>query len=89
MYLGKKASSHKFVLFSGKLKYIMVFPCSSVGKESACNTGDMGSIPESGRSPEKEMAAHYSILAWKIPLTEEPGKLQSMGSQKNQARLKD
>ena len=27
------------------------FPCSSVGKESACNAGDLGSIPRSGRSP--------------------------------------
>ena len=31
---------------------------------------------------EKGMASHYSILAWKIPWTEEPGKLQSMGSQR-------
>ena len=31
---------------------------------------------------EKEMATHYSILAWRIPWTEEPGKLQSMGSQR-------
>ena len=30
---------------------------------------------------EKEMATHSSILAWKIPWTEEPGQLQSMGSQ--------
>ena len=30
---------------------------------------------------EKEMAAHSSILAWKIPWTEEPGRLQSMGLQ--------
>ena len=30
---------------------------------------------------EKEMATHYSILAWEIPLTEETGGLQSMGSQ--------
>ena len=30
---------------------------------------------------EKEMATHPSILAWKIPWTEEPGKLQSMGLQ--------
>ena len=30
---------------------------------------------------EKEMATHSSILAWKIPWTEEPGRLQSMGSQ--------
>ena len=31
---------------------------------------------------EKEMAAHSSIHAWKIPWTEEPGRLQSMGSQR-------
>ena len=30
---------------------------------------------------EEEMATHSSILAWKIPWTEEPGRLQSMGSQ--------
>ena len=32
---------------------------------------------------EKEMATHSSTLAWKIPWTEEPGRLQSMGSQKS------
>ena len=31
---------------------------------------------------EKEMAAHFSILAWKIPWTAEPGRLPSMGSQR-------
>ena len=31
---------------------------------------------------EKEMATHYSILAWRIPGTEEPGRLQSMGLQR-------
>ena len=31
---------------------------------------------------EKEMAAHSSVLAWRIPWTEEPGRLQSMGSQR-------
>ena len=31
---------------------------------------------------EKEMAIHSNILAWKIPRTEEPGRLQSMGSQR-------
>ena len=31
---------------------------------------------------EKEMAIHFSILAWRIPWTEEPGRLQSMGSQR-------
>ena len=38
---------------------------------------------------EKEMATHSNILAWRIPWTEEPGELQSMGSQKSQTRLSD
>ena len=43
---------------------------------SAGDTGDEGSTPESGRSPEGEgMATHSSILAWKIPWTEELGRL--------------
>ena len=100
------------------------FPGISVGKESACNAGDAGWIPGSGRSPgegkeryplqyswaflvaqmvvknlpamqetwvqslgwddplEKGMATHSSILAWRIPWTEEPGRLQSMGLQR-------
>ena len=33
------------------LREIWVFPCGSVGKKSACNAGDLGSIPRSGRSP--------------------------------------
>ena len=37
---------------------------------------------------EEEMATHSSILAWKIPWTEEPGRLQSMGSQ-TQTQLSD
>ena len=41
-------------------------------------TKDAGLIPGSGRSPEKEIATHSSILAWKIPQTEKPGGLQSM-----------
>ena len=41
---------------------------------------DAGSIPGSGRSPEEGMATHSSILAWRIQWTEEPGRLQSMGS---------
>ena len=37
---------------------------------------------------EKEMATHSSILAWETPWTEEPGELQSMGSQQSQNKLK-
>ena len=47
--------------------------------ESACNAGDLGSIPGSQVPLEKGMATHSSILAWRIPWTEEPGGLQSMG----------
>ena len=58
------------------------FPGGSDGKESACNAGDQSSIPGLGRSLEKEMATHCSILVWKIPWTEETGRLHSMGSQR-------
>ena len=54
----------------------------SDGKESACNAGDPGSISGSGRSPEKRMAIHSSILAWEISRAEEPGGLKSMGLQR-------
>ena len=58
----------------------MGFPGGSEGKEFVCNGGDLGSVPGSGRSPGKEMAAHSSILVWRIPWTEEPGGLQFIGS---------
>ena len=46
---------------------------------SACNSRDPGSIPGLGRSPRKGMVTHSSILAWRIPQTEEPGGLQATG----------
>ena len=61
------------------------FPNVSSGRESACNTGDTGDvclIPGWEELLEKEMATHSSILAWKIPWTEEPDELQSMGLQR-------
>ena len=56
-------------------------PCGSVSKESACDAGDLGLIVGQEDSQEEEMAPYSSILAWEIPWTEEPGGLQSMGSQ--------
>ena len=53
-------------------------PGGSDGKESTCSAGDLGLIPESGRSP----GGGHGILAWRIPWTEEPGGLQSVGSQR-------
>ena len=38
---------------------------------------------------EKEMATHTSMLAWEIPWTEEPGRLQTLESQKSQTQLSD
>ena len=55
------------------------------GEESACNTGDPGSIPGSGRSPGGGNGSHSSILAWRTPWTEESGVLKS----KSQTRLND
>jgi len=56
-----------------------------VVKNPPVNAGDvrdMGLIPGLGRSLDQEMATHSSILAWRIPWTEEPGRLQSTGSQR-------
>ena len=64
------------------LQYSIYFPGGSDSKASAYNVGDLGLIPGLGRSLEKEMATHSSILAWKIPWTEEPGWLLSMGWQR-------
>ena len=58
-------------------------------KESTYNAGDACSLPVLGRSLEKKMATHSSILVWEMPWTEEPDRLQSIGSQKNQTRLSD
>ena len=44
--------------------------------------GDVGSIPGLGRSLEEGTATHSSILAWRIPWTEEPGGLPSTGLQR-------
>ena len=49
------------------------FPGGSGVKNPPANAGDRGLTPGSGRSLEKEMETHSSILDWKIPRTEEPG----------------
>ena len=51
-------------------------------KNPPATAGDTGSIPGKEGSLKKEMVTHSSILAWKIPWTEEPGGLQSMGSKR-------
>ena len=49
---------------------------------NAEDTGEADLIPGSGGPLEKEMATHFSVLAWEIPWTEEPGRLQSLRSQR-------
>ena len=51
-------------------------------KNLPVNAGDPGLIPGLGRSLEKGMATHSSILAWSSPWTEESGRLHTMGSQR-------
>ena len=52
-------------------------------------TGDVGSVPGSGRSPGEENGTHSNILAWRILWTQEPSGLQSIGSQKSHTQLSD
>ena len=65
----------------------MGFPGGSDGKESACNVGDAGSIPELGRSSGEGNGNPSSILTWEIPWMEEPGELLAVGLQKSQTWL--
>ena len=67
------------------LPNVGAFQVALVLKNLPANSGDVrhaGSIPGLGTSPGKEMATHSSILVWKIPWTEEPGRLQPMESQR-------
>ena len=71
------------------LRSLQRFPGGSVVQKPPANAGDIGSVPEWGRSPGREMAMYSSVLAWEIPWTEEPDGLQSMKLQKSQTRLRD
>ena len=76
----------KWVLFFPVVLYGIAghsgFHGDSDGKEFAYNAGNLGSIPGSGRFLGEKLAIHSITIAWKIPWTEEPGRLQSMGSQR-------
>ena len=51
-------------------------------KHAPANVGDVVRSPGQGDPLEKEMATHSSVLAWRVPWTEEPGGLQSVRSQR-------
>ena len=63
-------------------EYLRRFPGDLDSKESTCNVGDLGSVPGSGRSPGEGNGNNSSILAWRIPWTEEPNGQQSMEFQR-------
>ena len=68
-----------------KLYITMLVTCfahGSVSKESACNAGDQGLIPGSGRSPGEGNDNPFQYSSWRIPWTEEPSGLWSVGSQR-------
>ena len=63
------------------------FPGGTSVKNPPASAGDTrhaGSVPGLGKSLGEGAAIHSSILAWRIPWTEEPGGLQSIGLQENQ-----
>ena len=64
---GKNFSSPIFSFKHTSATYLG-FPGGSVGKESACNAGDLDSIPGLGRFPGGGHGNHSSILAWRIPM---------------------
>ena len=65
------------------------FPGGSDSKESTCNAGDLGSIPESKDPLEEEMATHSSILAWRIPMVRGAWRAIVHGVTKSQTQLSD
>ena len=69
-------------LYTQKCFLIVGFPGGSDGKESACNAGDRVQSMGWEDSLEKEMVTYSSILAWRIPWTEEPGSLHSIQLQR-------
>ena len=58
------------------------FPGGLDLEESACSVGDLGWILGWEDPLEEGLATHYSILDWRIPWTEKPGGLQSVGLQR-------
>ena len=63
--------------------YIYIFPGGSVVKNPPASAEDAGSFQSQEDSLEKVMATHSNILAWEVPWTVEPARLQSMELQES------
>ena len=68
---------------------MLSFPGGSVVKNPPATQVTQVRSLGHGDPMEKEIATHFSILAWIIPWTEEPGGLESTGSQKSWTQLSD
>ena len=64
---GRYRQLMKSFTLKGSRKMLRGFPGGSDGKESACNSGDIGSVMGPEEPLEKGMVTHSSILAWRIP----------------------
>ena len=79
---GSKGKHQRVPHFLHQQKWDQGFPGGSDGKESACNAGDLGSIPGLGRSPGEGNGNPLQYSCLESPMTEEPGGLPSTASQR-------
>ena len=76
-------SWYNHIVANGKIPFaLQLNNIDSDGKESACNAGDLIQFLGWKDTLKKGMVTHSKILAQRVPWTEEPGELQSMGSQR-------
>ena len=82
--LEKGMATHSSIL-AWRISWIVYkgFPCGSAGKRTACNVGNLGSIPRLGKFPWSRARLPTPVFGpGESPWTEVPGRLQSMGSQR-------
>ena len=73
---------NSFKIFSKQVLRTSSLVVRSVSKESACNAGDLGSVPGSGISSGEGNGNPFRYSSLENPMNEEPGGLQSIGSQR-------
>ena len=79
--LGPQQTNTCLVLEASQVALMVNNPPPNAG-----DLGDAGLIPGLEDPMQESMATHSSILAWRIPWTEEPGRLQSMGLQRDMTK---
>ena len=78
----KRKAAQSYPLQTPSARTSQVAPVVKNPPANAGDRRDSGLIPGSVRAPGGERGNHSSILAWRMPWTDEPGRLQSMGSQR-------